>query len=109
MFSFDLEVIFTLSEVEIITGDHLDHFKYFIARTARSAEILFNNQLTLHKVGPGLEPPHDLTLLGAIHPSVLTVPHVGWTGFICRRVNVLVHSCFRHIRLLQRLFLDQRM
>lgn len=44
-------------------------------------------QLTLHKVGPGLQPPHDLALLHAIHPSVLTVPHVGRAGFIWREHN----------------------
>lgn len=44
-------------------------------------------ELTFHKVGPGLQPPDNLPFLGTIHSSVLTVPHVGWTGFIWKKAG----------------------
>lgn len=45
--------------------------------------------LTFHKIGPRFQPPDNLTFLGAINSPVLTVPHVGRTGFIWPREGVV--------------------
>lgn len=48
---------------------------------------MIKHELTLHKVGPGLQPPDNLSFLSAVHPSVLTVPHVGRAGLIWKRAE----------------------
>lgn len=72
------------------SNNKLDYYMFRVMGESEERLGLFSAmtafwQLTLHKVGPGLQPPNDLTLLGAVHPSVLAVPHVGRTGFIWPR------------------------
>lgn len=57
-----------------------------------AVSVCWRSWLTLHEVRPGLQPPDYLTLLGAVHASVLTVPHVGRTCFICEDMKT---SCCR--------------